>query len=228
MALLPRLAAVVTDDLPSAPLVRQLTRATLLTGTQALCARDPELAAIVRRLGAPPLWGRRPGYTTLVRIILEQQVSLAAARTMFTRLHRATGGVTPDSVLRLDVAGLRALGFTGQKASYCVDLADQVLGGGLDLTAIARAADDSGRQRLLQVRGLGPWSVDIYFLMALRRPDIWPHGDLALLDAVTRVKGWRARPDHRRLSRFAACWAPWRGVAARILWSHYLHQRARP
>lgn len=203
-----------------------LTRATLGAATRALCARDPDLAGIVRRLGTPPLWGRRPGYPTLVRIILEQQVSLAAARTMYARLHHAVGAVTPVSVARLGIPGLRRLGFTGQKSSYCVGLAESLLCGELDLGAVARATGEEGRQRLLEVRGLGPWSVDVYFLMALRRPDIWPHGDLALAEAVFRVKRMRARPDHATLTRFAERWAPWRAVAARILWSHYLSSRA--
>jgi DNA-3-methyladenine glycosylase II len=205
---------------------RQLTHATLRAGTRALCARDADLAGIVRHLGTPPLWGRRPGYPTLVRIILEQQVSLTAARTMYVRLQDAAGAVTPESVARLGVPGLRQLGFTGQKATYCVELAARLLSGELDLAGVARAPGEAGRLRLLQVRGLGPWSVDIYFLMALRRPDVWPHGDLALAEAVFRVKRMRARPDHSTLTRFAERWAPWRAVAARILWSHYLHLRA--
>jgi DNA-3-methyladenine glycosylase II len=205
---------------------RQLTHETLRAGTLALCARDADLAGIVGRLGAPPLWGRRPGYPTLVRIILEQQVSLAAARTMYARLHHAAGAVTPAPVARLGVPGLRQLGFTGQKATYCVELAESLLCGELDLGTVARAPGDAGRVRLLQVRGLGPWSVDVYFLMALRRPDVWPHGDLALAEAVYRVKRMRSRPDHPALTRFAERWAPWRAVAARILWSHYLHRQA--
>jgi len=205
---------------------KQLTHETLRLGTRELCARDFELARIVRRLGTPPLWGRRPGYPTLVRIILEQQVSLAAARTMYARLQDAAGSVTPEAIAGLGVRGLRELGFTGQKSGYCVELATTLLSGNLDLAEVARAPGDAGRLRLLQVRGLGPWSVDVYFMVALRRPDIWPHGDLALADAVYQIKGMRRRPDHPTLTRFAERWAPWRAVAARILWSHYLDVRA--
>ena len=204
---------------------RQLTLAELGAGTRLLCARDPDLRRVVRLHGAPPLWARRPGFPTLVRIILEQQVSLAAARTMYGRVHERTGGVTAESIAELGVAGLRTLGLTGQKASYCHRLAEQLLAGALDLSVIARGHDDAGRARLLQVRGLGPWSVDIYYLMALRRPDIWPHGDLALAEAVYRVKRLRGRPSHARLAEIAARWAPWRSVAARILWLHYLSSR---
>ena len=207
--------------------MRQLTTAAIRTGAMALAARDPDLGAIVERLGVPPFWGRRPGFPTLVRIILEQQVSLAAARTMYLRLARAAGAVTPDALMALGVPGLRALGFTGQKAAYCVGLAASVRSGALDLGAVASAEVEEGRRMLLQVRGLGPWSVDIYFLMALRRPDVWPHGDLALADAVYRIKRLRKRPDHDALTRLAAQWAPWRSVAARILWLDYLDLRGK-
>ena len=204
------------------PSARQLTHATLRLGTRVLCARDPDLAAIVLRLGPPPLWARRPGFPTLVRIVLEQQVSLAAARRMYERLRSHTGPLTPEVISRLGVHGMRGLGFTRQKASYCHGLAESLRRGHLDLSAIARSADDTGRQTLLQQRGLGPWSVDIYYLMALRRPDIWPQGDLALEQAVSQVKRLRSRPGPPRLARMAAAWTPWRSVAARILWQHYL------
>jgi DNA-3-methyladenine glycosylase II len=154
--------------------------------------------------------------------VLEQQVSLASARATYQRLRSHTGSVTPDTVARLGVPGLKRLGFTRQKASYCQELAWRVRSGDLDLQGLARTADGAGRQTLLEVRGLGPWSVDIYYLMALRRPDVWPVGDLALADAVRRVKCLRSRPAPLVLSRLAAEWTPWRSVAARILWHFYL------
>jgi DNA-3-methyladenine glycosylase II len=195
---------------------RQLTHATLGHAVTALAARDADLAAVVEQ------------FATLVRIILEQQVSLAAARTMYKRLQASTGPVTPSSVQRIGVDGMRALGFTGQKASYCAGLAESILSGNLDLGRVARAEVQNGRAMLRKVRGLGDWSVDIYFLMALRRPDIWPHGDLALADATHKVKRLPARPDYRSLTAMAEQWAPLRSVAARILWHHYLSTRVVP
>ena len=206
---------------------RRLTTTSLLTATQDLARRDPDLRAIVRQFGPPPLWARRPGFPTLVRIILEQQVSLTSAQSMFNRLRRHAGAVTPAAVGALGVRGLRAIGFTSQKAEYCHGLAEAIRGGELDLAAISRSSDEVGMSKLLAVRGLGPWSVDIYYLMALRRPDVWPRGDLALATAVHRVKRLRARPDHDKLARMAEHWAPWRSVAARILWHHYLGARLR-
>lgn len=201
---------------------RQLTAASLEAGTRVLCAADRHLATVVRRFGTPPMWARRPGFATLVSIILEQQVSLAAARTLYRRIEARTAGVTPAAIEALGVGGLRQLGLTGQKAAYCEGLARLVSEGTLNLSAIARLPDAEGRERLLRVRGLGPWSVDVYFLMALRRPDVWPAGDLALAHAMRRVKQLRRLPDAAQQERISARWAPFRSVAARILWHHYL------
>lgn len=177
------------------------------------------------RLGDPPIWGRRPGFSTLVRIILEQQVSLRSAAAIYRRVDAHSGGMSPANVDRIGVAGLRRIGVTRQKAAYCDGLARRVLDGSLDLAAVARAPDEEGRRMLLEVPGLGPWSVDIYFLMALRRPDVWPRGDLALASALRDVKGLRSLPSHDQQLELADAWSPWRSVAARILWAHYLAQR---
>jgi DNA-3-methyladenine glycosylase II len=209
-------------------MTRSLTRALVGKGVRELAARDPALARIHRRLGDPPIWGRRPGFAALVKIILEQQVSLRSAAAIYRRIDERAGGISPRAVHRLGVAGLRRLGVTRQKAAYCHGLARRVLDGTLDLAAIARGPDEEGRRELLDVPGLGPWSVDIYFLMALRRPDVWPRGDLALAVALREVKGLRALPSHEKQEELSAAWRPWRSVAARILWAHYLSQRGLP
>jgi DNA-3-methyladenine glycosylase II len=205
--------------------MRTLTRALLGEGARHLAARDTDLARIHRRLGDPPIWGRRPGFPALVKIILEQQVSLRSAAAMYRRIDEHVGGLSPRNIDRTGVAGLRTIGVTRQKAAYCHGLARRVLDGTLDLAAVARASDEDGRRMLLEVPGLGPWSVDIYFLMALRRPDVWPRGDLALASALRDVKGLRALPSHEQQLELSRVWAPWRSVAARILWAHYLAKR---
>jgi DNA-3-methyladenine glycosylase II len=116
---------------------------------------------------------------------------------------------------------------TRQKAAYCHGLAERVIDGRLDLAALGRAPDEDGRKQLLDVPGIGSWSVDIYYLMALRRPDVWPRGDLALATALREVKGLRALPSHEKQEKLARSWAPWRSVAARILWAHYLTAQGR-
>jgi len=207
---------------------RALTRESVGIGARELARRDPDLARLLDRHGPPPLWARRPGFSTLVRIILEQQVSLAAARTMYGRLSASVGLVTPATVAELGVDGLRRLGFTGQKSRYCHGLAERVRAGQLDLRLVARVPDHEGEALLLAVPGLGPWSVAVYFLMALRRPDIWPSGDLALAKGLQVVKRMRRLPDQARQARIAARWAPWRSVAARLIWQDYLAERASP
>lgn len=204
---------------------RGLTREGLLRGVSELSKSDADLAAVVRRFGPPPMWSRRPGFATLVRIILEQQVSLASADAAYTRLRGALGRVTARRVAASSLPELRDHGLTRQKAGYCRDLAELTLAGGLDLRGLEDADDSTARRALLQVRGIGPWSADVYMLMALGRPDVWPDGDLALAEATRQVKRLRARPTDDRLRRLASAWSPWRSVAARILWHHYLSDR---
>ena len=204
---------------------RTLTRKTLLEGARLLAARDRDLARLLHRIGQPPLWGRRPGFQALIRIILEQQVSLAAALTMYRRVELRLGGVTPEIIGAAGAEGLRRIGLTRQKAAYCHGLATRLLDGSLHLGSVARAPDDLGRVALLGVPGLGPWSVDIYYLMALRRPDVWPQGDLALSVALREVKRLPSLPTRDEQLVHANRWAPWRSVAARILWAHYLTTR---
>lgn len=206
--------------------IRRLTRARLLDGVDALSAVDPDLGAVVTRFGPPPLWARRPGFATLVQIVLEQQVSLASARATFERLREACGPVTPERLATLTAAQVQAAGVTRQKTSYCLGLARQVVDGTLDLRRLGLAQDLEARRRLVEVRGIGPWTADVYLLMALRRQDIWPDGDLALATAAHQVKRLQHRPDTERLRLLAADWAPWRAVAARILWHHYLSTRS--
>lgn len=206
---------------------RRLTQTALQHGAQQLAQIDPDLGAVLARLGVPPLWGREPGFPALIQIILEQQISLAAARSIYKRLATHLGAISPAAVYAAQASGLRAVGLTRQKAAYCHGLAERILHGKLDLTAVTRASDEIGRQMLLQVPGLGPWSVDIYYLMALRRPDVWPQGDLALASAIREVKALNALPTREEQQSLAAAWAPWRSIAARLLWAHYLAARGQ-
>jgi DNA-3-methyladenine glycosylase II len=171
------------------------------------------------------MWARRPGFAALIHIVLEQQVSIVAARTLFRRLSHQLGEMTPRAVAGYGVTRLRRFGLTRQKASYCHELALAVRDGRLDLGRVARASDADGRETLLAMRGLGLWSVDIYYLMALRRPDVWPCGDLALAVAMRDVKRLPGKPDNAEQQAISAPWAPWRSVAARLLWHYYLRTR---
>jgi len=196
-------------------------------GVRALAEADADLGEVVARHGSPPLWGREPGFPTLLRIILEQQVSLASARATYERLLTAIPTLTPAALLNLDDAALRTAGFSRQKASYARDLARSLADRTLDLVDLESKSDDDARLELTRLRGIGTWSADIYLLMALRRSDIWPRSDLALATAALEVKRLDRRPAPDELERLATRWRPWRAVAARILWHHYLSTRRR-
>ncbi len=203
-----------------------LTPADLAQAVEWLAARDDSLAHIVKLYGLPPLWAREPGFPTLIHIILEQQVSLASARAAFERLCAAVTPLTPQGFLTLDDAQLKAIGFSRQKTGYGRELAQAILSGTLDLAHIAGLDDDAIRAELKRIKGIGDWTVDIYLLMALRRPDAFPPSDLALLTAVQQVKELDMRPTSHEFTAIAESWRPYRAVAARLLWHFYLGARA--
>jgi DNA-3-methyladenine glycosylase II len=188
-----------------------------------LSERDPDLNQILENLGPPPMWARDPGFPTLMHIILQQQVSLASAQAAYDRLLAAASPLTPTRYLALDDAQLKAAGFSRQKLAYGRHLARAMVEGRLSLSALGTMDDTAVRSELTQVKGIGPWTADIYLLMALRRPDIWPNGDLALAIAVQRLKRLAARPAPHELDAIGAGWRPWRAVAARLLWHFYLN-----
>jgi DNA-3-methyladenine glycosylase II len=199
-----------------------LDDAGLLRGVTDLAAHDPDLAGIVARHGPPPLWGRKPGFATLVHIILEQQVSLRSAAAALARLEAATGTITPAAIVATGAPALLEAGLTRQKTRYLVGLSEDVLSGRLDLAALETLDDAPAGDRLMRVVGIGRWTADIYLLMALRRPDIWPTGDLALAAALRHAKRLPTTPSADLQRAVAEAWRPWRAVAARILWHAYL------
>ena len=193
-----------------------------------LAQRDADLAAVVARYGRPPLWVRDPGFPSLVHIILEQQVSLASARAAYQRLRTATKQqLTPARFLRFTDQELKAIGFSRQKTGYTRLLAEAIDRGHFDLRQLHDLHDDSARKMLIAFKGIGNWTADIYLLSALRRPDVWPVGDLALATAVQEVKRLRVRPSPAKLENMSAPWRPYRAVAARLFWHAYLCNRGQ-
>lgn len=205
----------------------KLNLESLEEGVTFLCAIDSDLARIHANLGLPPLWAREPGFPTLVRIILEQQVSLASAKAAFVKLQQNAGFITPETFLKYNDDELKIFGFSRQKTSYCRGLAQSILNGEIDLEGLALMDDASARSTLINVKGIGPWTADIYLLMVLLRPDSWPLGDLALAVAIQELKGFPSRLGPQELERIASPWKPWRAVAARLLWHSYLSKRSR-
>ena len=201
---------------------RPLTEEGLVRAVRTLARRDADLARVVREHGPPPLWPREPGFATLVLLILEQQVSLASARATFNRLQNRVESLEPARIARLDETDRISAGVTRQKAAYLRALAEAVAGGTLNIERVAELPDAAAREHLTRIKGVGPWTSDVYLLMALRRPDVWPIGDLALATAAHAVKGLPDRPSRDQLEELGEAWRPWRAVAARILWHYYL------
>ena len=192
-----------------------------------LSVRDKSLASVVERYGMPPLWAREPGFPTLLHIILEQQVSLASAKTAFDRLCAAIGRPpTPAKFLTLDDVQLKSIGFSRQKIRYGRELSRAIIDGRLDLETLASADDDTVRAELTRLPGIGNWTVDVYLLLALQRPDAFASTDLALLISVQRLKKLKTRPTPLQFEAMAEKWRPYRAGAARLLWHAYLSERA--
>lgn len=210
----------------SAELLRPLTQKTLALAARELAARDRLLANIHATYGDPPLWQRTAGFRTLVHIILEQQVSLSSAKSMLLRLETAIQPFTPERFLEVSDTGLRQLGVTRQKSSYLLHLSESLVNRQLSLKSLSRLSDDQVLEKLTGIKGIGLWSANIYLLMAMRRADIWPAGDLALAVALKELKGLARRPTPEELEVIAEAWRPHRAVAARMLWQYYLGRKS--
>jgi DNA-3-methyladenine glycosylase II len=198
----------------------RLTTTSLAEAARYLADRDKSLASIFTAFGPPPMWARKPGFATLVQIIIEQQVSLISARAMFARLN---ANIQPFSAARFIELGepfLRSLGVTRQKSTYLLHLAQASAEG--RLAALSRLDDSTAHATLVHIKGIGPWTAQVYLLMALKRPDIWPNGDVALATAVRNLKRLKVRPSFPELEQLAQRWRPYRSVAARMLWQYYL------
>lgn len=201
---------------------QQLTEESLAYGLSFLATQDSDLANILEALGSPPLWVREPGFATLLQIILEQQVSVASAKAVFARLQAVISPIAPKQFLTIDEAELKTIGFSRQKALYTRSLAQSIVAGQIDLASLSTMDDEDVRATLKKLKGIGDWTVDIYLLMALRRPDSFPKGDLGLAVAVQKVKKLEHRPSPVELEAIAQLWRPWRAVATRLLWHYYL------
>jgi DNA-3-methyladenine glycosylase II len=206
-------------------MAEHLTSKSLTAAAEALAARDRDLASIYQIHGPPPMWARRPGFPTLLRIVLEQQVSLVSALAMFARLKSNIEPFSAEGFIESGEPYLRSLGVTRQKAHYCVQVAHAFTNGHLD--KIVRMNDEDAHATLVSIKGVGPWTANIYLLMALRRPDIWPNGDVALATAVGKLRKLNQRPSFLELAKIAEAWRPFRSVAARMLWQYYLAERRR-
>ncbi|HEV3045660.1 MAG TPA: DNA-3-methyladenine glycosylase 2 family protein [Roseiarcus sp.] len=194
----------------------------LNAGLERLTTLDPELVGkLIAVGGRPPLRRREPGFAGLVWIIVSQQVSTASANAIFKRIEASFAPLGAASLLAADDAALRACGLSSPKMRALRAVADAIEQRRLDLPGLASLAAEEAHRALVAVKGIGPWTADIFLLFCLGHPDAFPAGDLALQEAARLVLGLKARPDARTLVRIAERWRPLRGVAARLLWAYY-------
>ena len=202
------------------------TQQTYHTLCDQLATNDPHLAAIINAHGYPPFWSRANTFETLVHIILEQQVSLASALSALNKLKERIQEVTPAWLLMLTDEELKACYFSRQKSAYTKYLAEALLSGQLNLAELEHLPNDEVRSRLTALKGIGNWTVDIYLLMVLHRTDIFPIGDLAIVNALKRLKRLPTTTPKEDLLSIAATWQPYRSIAAMLLWHFYLNPPA--
>ena len=191
-----------------------------------LAANDPDLAIILKDHGYPPLWSRANSFETLVHIILEQQVSLASALSALNKLKEFVKELTPANVLSLTDEEMRACYVSRQKATYIRYLAQELESGQLNLPELEHLTDDEIRSKLITLKGIGHWTIDVYLMFVLQRADIFPIGDLAAVNALKRVKNLPAETTKDELIAIAAQWQPYRTIATMMLWHDYLSKAA--
>ena len=200
-----------------------LTPARLRSASRWLAERDAGLKRVLDNHGYPDMWARPPGFSTVVHIILGQQVSLASANATFYRLRSKLGGtVTPEGLLKLKESELKELGITRQKILYTRLLAEQVASGVFLFDSLTSLSDELIRSAMTKHKGIGNWTADIYLSECLLRCDILPKGDIGVHEAFRALKGLESRPTHEELEAMTEHWRPWRSVGTRMLWKFYL------
>lgn len=187
-----------------------------------LAVNDSDLDHILQTYGYPPMWTRNNSFETLVHIILEQQVSLASALAALNKLKQYVGDITPDNMLSLNDEEMRACYVSRQKSGYIRGLALAINNKTIDLAALAELPDDSVRAKLIQLKGIGYWTIDVYLMFALQRADLFPIGDLAAVNALRRLKQLDKGSDKEALITISDTWRPFRSVASMMLWHYYL------
>ena len=198
-----------------------LDETALRSSLDALAQNQPAIAAVIASHGYPEPRVRAPGYETMLRTIVGQQVSVAAAASVWAKLEAAIGiGCAPDALLAQDFDTLRACGLSRQKQGYARSLAELVVSGALDLHSLPQD-DEEAFAALVRVKGIGRWSAEIYLLFAEGRKDIWPAGDLAVQIAVGRILGLDERPSEKLTRDLAETWRPHRSAMALMAWHHY-------
>jgi DNA-3-methyladenine glycosylase II len=190
-----------------------------------LAKKDPHLKAIIQQYGHPPMWTRPASFASLIHIILEQQVSLASAKAALEKLKEKIGAITPEKLLLLSDAELRSCYFSRQKTVYARCLAGAIATKKLNLKKLVAATDDEIRNELKKIKGIGDWTVDVYLLFVLQRTDVFPTGDLAMMNALKEIKQLPKHTASEEIIQLAEAWRPHRSLATMLLWHHYIKTR---
>ena len=190
-----------------------------------LARRDKDLRAIIKEHGYPPMWTRPATFQTLILTILEQQVSLASAFAAFKKLRARIGYVTPAKILSLSDEDLRSCYFSRQKIVYARELANAIQSKSLQLKKLEQAHEEEVRLTLKVIKGIGDWTVDVYLMHALQRTDLFPLGDIALVNSLKTVKKLPKDISKEKMLAIAEAWRPNRTIAAMILWHDYIKKR---
>ena len=187
--------------------------------------RDADLKFILKTFGFPPVWTRTNNFTTLIHIILEQQVSLASARAALNKLKQKLGTITPQKLLALSDAELKACYFSRQKIVYARHLAEALISRQIKLKTFTTLTDDEIRIQLKQIKGIGDWTADVYLLFALQRADIFPTGDLAMMNALREIKKLPMHTSKEEIIKLSEAWEPYRSIASMLFWHYYIQTR---
>ena len=186
---------------------------------------EPKLKPVIEKFGYPPFWHREPSFATLILTILEQQVSLASAKSSFNKLIERIKIVSPENLLKLTDEEFRACYFSRQKAEYSKILATEIITGKLNLDELNTQLAEAIRSRLIQIKGIGHWTIDMYLLMSLHFADIFPPGDLATIKAVYELELVPAASSKEEIINFMKKFSPYQSVATYILWHSYIERR---
>lgn len=205
--------------------IRTFSAADFKTICNKLAKKDKELYAIIKQYGHPPMWTRPATFQTLILTILEQQVSLASAYAAFKKLKERIGYVTPAKILSLNDEEMRACYFTRQKTVYARELALAIQSGRISLKKLSVLPDEAVREQMIQLKGIGHWTIDVYLMHALQRTDLFPLGDIALVNSLKEVKKLPGAVSKEKMLEIAEPWRPYRTIAAMILWHAYIKKR---
>ena len=201
--------------------------AILRKGARALARKDPVMRRLIAQGAAPALRKREPGFEGLARIIVSQQISTASAGAIWARLSVRFPGLSPHDITSASDDDLRTPGLSAPKIRTLRAIASAVEEGSLPIGRLAELPADEAHALLTAVKGIGPWTADIYLLFCLGHPDAFPAGDLALQEAARIAYGFEGRPREKDFLVLAERWRPWRGVAAKVLWTYYRLAKAR-